>query len=95
MFVSSGSVGPKTRLKSVVEAGHPVNIPELCYVCYQLRGDAEGQTILPPVVEVQARRGIAQANPRGRQPREVMSSWGQTRRSGFHHAAKKTLVVNT
>ena len=59
MFVSSGLVGPKTRPKGVVEVGHLVNIPELCCVCYQLRSDAEGQTIPPLVVWVQVRRGIA------------------------------------
>src|SRR5262249_22928647 len=59
MFVSSGLVGPKTRPKGVVEAGHPVNIPEPCCMCYQLRSDAEGQTIPRLDVWVQTGRGIA------------------------------------
>ena len=64
MFVSSGLVGPKTRPKGVVEVGHQVNIPELRYVCYQWRGDAEGQTIRLLDMAVQAGRGISQVNPR-------------------------------
>ena len=35
MFVSSGSVGPKSRPKGV-DDGYPVNIPELFLLCYQL-----------------------------------------------------------
>ena len=35
MFVNSGLVGPKLRLKSV-DDGHPVNIPELSGMRYYL-----------------------------------------------------------
>ena len=94
MFVSSGLVGPKTRLKSVVEAGHQVNIPEPRCTCYQQRSDAEGQTILRLVVEVQAGRGFAQVKSVRALTSRGDVDLGSARRSGFHHAAKKNSVVN-
>ena len=64
MFVSSGSVGPKSRPKGVDE-GQQVNIPELGLLRYHLRRDASGRVLRPLVVPVECFLGLGQVNPPG------------------------------
>ena len=45
MFVSSGLVGPKSRLKGV-DDGYPVNIPEPFMIRYYLTGADQSKVIL-------------------------------------------------
>ena len=80
MFVSSGSVGPKLRLKSV-DDGHPVNIPEPPEMRYQLMGSRQSKTI--PVQDLQG------PIPRVI-PKENASS-GQPGRSGLIRRQEKPI----
>ena len=64
MFVSSGSVGPKSRPKGVDE-GQQVNIPALGSLRYHLRRDALRKIIRPLVAPVEFSSGLGQENPPG------------------------------
>ena len=67
MFVSSGSVGPKSRPKGVDE-GQQVNIPALGLLRYHLRRDALNKIIRPSVAPVRCFLGLGQVNPPGSHP---------------------------
>ena len=73
MFVSSGSVGPKSRSKGVDE-GHQVNIPELGLSRYHLRRDALNKIIRTSVVPVRCFLGLGQENPPGSHPERHIRS---------------------
>ena len=64
MFVSSGSVDPKSRPKGVDE-GQQVNIPALGSLRYHLRRDALNRIIRTLVVPVEGFFGLGQVNPPG------------------------------
>ena len=83
MFVSSGSVGPKSRPKGVDE-GHQVNIPELGLLRYHLRRDALEKIIRTSVVPVKCFLGLGQVNPPGSHlERHVRSLGNQGEVVGF------------
>ena len=75
MFVSSGSVGPKSRPKGVDE-GQQVNIPALGPLRYHLRRDALNKIIRTSVVPVGSFLGLGQANPPGSHPERLTLSKG-------------------
>jgi hypothetical protein len=64
MFVSSGSVGPKSRPKGV-DDGQQVNIPALGSLRYHLRRDALEKIIRSLVVPVGNLFGLGLENPPG------------------------------
>ena len=75
MFVSSGSVGPKSRSKGVDE-GQQVNIPALGSLRYHLRRDASNMNIRTLVVPVEDFLGLGQVNPPGSYPERSARSLG-------------------